>query len=124
VKRYHRKLRNLLAKILRMLYDTGGTEKFVHGPTLVRGTASYGGDFGKLSHFNLIEEKPGRREDSGRTGYWRVTPRGKEFLQGKIRIPKYALTYNAKVEDYDDQEMVTINELAPEFRLDDLMDNR
>jgi len=53
--------------------------------------------FGLLSHWELVERMPGERDDgSVRTGWYRITPRGRQFVRGEIGINKYVYTYNSE----------------------------
>ena len=59
--------------------------------------ASRGGDYAKLRDWGLIEPKPGKRDDdSSRTGYWKITERGRAFVRGEIRVHKIIEMYNQK----------------------------
>ena len=55
-------------------------------------------NFQKLKYWGLVE-KVG--EQTGKGGLWRITEDGKEFVQGKISVPKFVWTYRGKVERYD-----------------------
>lgn len=74
--------------------------------------AARGGDYAKLKDWGFIEPKPAVREDSStRTGYWRITDRGKAFVRGEIRVRKTVELYNQKRTRQDaDPETVSIQE--------------
>jgi hypothetical protein len=46
------------------------------------------GDYAKLRHWGLVEQ-------IGK-GRWRLTPRGREFLHGRVEVPKTAVTFNRR----------------------------
>lgn len=64
------------------------------------------GDANRLAAWALAESQ-GRREDGGKSGYWRVKPLGQEFIEGR-KIPKYVFIYDGKVERFDTSTWVTI----------------
>jgi hypothetical protein len=76
----------------------------------------------KLRYWGLVEEEPERRPDGGRAGWWRVTPKGADWIQQRTWIPKYALIYDGKFLRYDGSERVTIRDaLGDGFDYNELM---
>ena len=122
-KNYRRKLNKTMVKALRLLRNNGGATEYVHAPTVLSAYAAPSREIGKLALFDLVEELAVRREDGGRAGYWKVTPSGEAFLRGELAVKKYAVVYDGRLLGYRGDD-VTINEVAPEFRLDDLMDDQ
>lgn len=47
-------------------------------------------------HWGLIESEKARRDDGGRTGWWRLTPRGRLFVLGRITVPERAALYASR----------------------------
>ena len=45
------------------------------------------GDAAKLAYWGLIEEEPTVREDGGRSGWWRITPLGVDWLHARVTLP-------------------------------------
>lgn len=78
-----------------------------------------------LRLWGLIEQQKGSRGDgSWRTGYYRITPKGIAFVDGKSSVEKYVYIYNQKVVEVDDPDMskVTILEaLGAKFDYQKLM---
>lgn len=74
--------------------------------------AARGGDYAKLKDWGFIESKPSIRDDSStRTGYWRITERGKAFVRGEIRVHKTVELYNQRRTKKDaDPTTVSIQE--------------
>ncbi len=77
-------------------------------------------DFATVSYFLLAEQETALRPDGGRTGYWRVTREGVQFLKDEIKVKKYALVYNNEVLGYEG-DAVGVQDVAPEFNLRELM---
>lgn len=75
-------------------------------------------DFTTLRFFGLIYR------DLNQDRYeWRITQKGKLFLQGKIKIPKYIYVFNNKVKKWSEEE-VWINQIHPEkLNLDIVLEN-
>lgn len=90
VKVYRRPLSSTTARVLVAMYRANG-DGWVHLPDLQMVRS----DEAKARHWNLIQQRPGEREDgSPRTGWWRLTHEGVEFVNRRLRVPKYALIYN------------------------------
>lgn len=52
-------------------------------------------DWVKLQLWGLLEKRPpGRTKDENSTGMWRITESGHAFLQGELKVPKYAHDYD------------------------------
>lgn len=79
-------------------------------------------DFAKLRYWNLIEEELGRREDgSTRTGRWRLTIPGQEFVLGFAFVQKHARIYDSRCLGLEGP-LVTIREcLGKKFDYEELM---
>lgn len=57
-----------------------------------------GGDEAKLRYWQLIEQSPEVADDGNPhgVGWWRLTPRGVAWVEGRVSIPKYARIYAAE----------------------------
>lgn len=100
VKVYRRKLTSVAARAVIALWREHGTD-FGHLPRVVRkhmpDVAHQGGYLTLPAHWGLIEDESGlRREDGGRTGYWRVTALGVDWVEGRTAVPAYANVFNGK----------------------------
>jgi len=150
VKLYKRRLNKSMAAVLALIYrwernrqkaleaGTATAEQlipFVHVPSLIaelgaqnpRQAAALRGDFAKLKHWGLLEQMPAKRDDgSKRTGYWKITERGTQFMRGQIKVEAYVWIYNeAVITTRPVLELVTIREaLKTTFNYQDLMDGR
>jgi hypothetical protein len=127
VKVYRRKLYTQMAMALVHIYQDHcihGFAGFIHVPSLLngKGVVARGGDYTKLEHWGLIEPQQGGRNDgSYRTGMWRVTQLGRDFVEDKMRVPSHAWFYNNQLVGMD-HEMISIREaLGQEFDYGALM---
>lgn len=78
-------------------------------------------DFTHVAYWGLIEEKGVPRQDGGRRGLWRVTDLGEDWLRGRVKVPKYALIYDAKFLGYQGDQVSADEALGKDFKLDELM---
>jgi hypothetical protein len=98
---YKRKLNTGMLKALVRLYAVcaseaaRATEGFVK---IGRGGAfkTAGGDYAKLHWWGLIEPLANatREDGSTRVGFWRITERGRRFVEGKLAVPAYVYEYD------------------------------
>jgi hypothetical protein len=72
------------------------TDAWLYLPDVLRDKSF--ADTVKCAHWELIEEDDGERDDgSTRSGWWRVTPLGRLFILGEIKVPKYARIYDGRL---------------------------
>lgn len=109
-KRYHRPLTSAMAYALiivsREQLKQPNHRGWIHVENLLKNTpgipSSVRGDFAKLKHWKLIEAEWGQREDGSiRTGYYRITPAGFDFIHGRTTVPSHVILYNNQFEGYD-----------------------
>lgn len=121
-KRYKRAFNCGQAISLINIYKRGMRSQFewVHIPDVYASLKSR--EEGKIAYWGLLEEAQEKRDDGGRAGWWRVTPKGEDFIIRGLRIPKHVYVYNAECLGFDASAMVTIRDcLREKFDLDDLM---
>lgn len=115
---YRRKITSPMARGLIKQFRLVG-EEYAHSATLV---ASETHEFSQLAWWGLIEEMPERREDGGRAGWWRITPRGRWFVLNSGSLPKYACIYDGRVLRLDeDEEASIVDALGTKFDYRELM---
>lgn len=90
-------------------------------PGVQRLPRSAASDFSKARWWGLIEQMEGTRDDgSPRNGFWRLTPKGRKFVERKERVVKYALEFKSEPMGFAG-EMVSIDDcLGDRFRYEDL----
>lgn len=93
VKVYPRPLNSAMARILFIIYryyKQPVHEEWLHVDEHLKQFGINCRYYSLLRFWGLIEAMPGRRGDgSGRTGYWRITKLGDDFIEGKISVPSY-----------------------------------
>lgn len=86
---------------------------------LHRGASS---NFSLLKHWGFIVQRPGVRADgSNRIGYWRITQKGIEFLNDKMKVPKFAVIYNNKLIRFSDDPVSVRDCMTKKFSYAELM---
>lgn len=131
-KMYKRKIYSASARALIAFYKYFAQpdhEEWVHGPSylskhLGNTVVPRGGDWSKLTHWELLEEKPMIRDDgSPRAGYYRITEDGKQFVLGNSSVPKFVFVYDDRVYGFTPGEKVTIHDcLGEDFNYRELME--
>ena len=104
-----------------LFYRLGGTTEFVHSSSLKALGHKGQGDASRLRNWGLLEEEKVRRPDGGRSGYWRVTALGEQFVKGVARVPKYAYVYNNRVLKLDGPNVSIKDVLGKKFDYAELM---
>jgi len=125
VKQYKRTLQSTMAVMLISLYklerETG--EEYHHVTEMMRGYSISGsGDFASSRFWGLTEEqKNNDNPDTNKSGYWKLTPLGKEFVKGKTEVFSHIKVFNAKHYGFDGK-MITIRDaLGKKFSYEELM---
>lgn len=117
---YHRRFNSGMARVLIAQWRTHG-RSYAHTARLVPGLR----EGAKCAYWGLMESEVERREDGGRSGYWRITDLGQQFVLGEARIPAYANVYDDRVMSLDYSETLTIiDALGQHFRYDELMEDQ
>lgn len=114
---YKRPLTSEMADILIKMYRQSPSD-WVYVP----GLGPRGGDYAKMRYWELIEARPGVRDDgSTRVGWWRVTARGRRFVRNEEKVFKNAHVYAEMVYQRDGDEVSIIDALGKRFNYAALM---
>lgn len=128
-KLYKRKLNSTMALALILIYQFFKTHPhadWLHVAAFLvkvkRDSSIAGGDVVKLRYWGLLERAHGERDDgSDRVGRYKITAVGKQFVEGRIAVPRYVYLYNQLLLRLS-EEMTTIREaLSDRFNYDELM---
>jgi hypothetical protein len=127
VKRYRRKLYKSVAVCLVIFYRKYKHGEYHHKTELVKNSYSstFGsGSFAMLAWWGLIKEKPKHTSKDSRTsGWWKITEKGKMFVEGKIKVKSHALVYNGNLLGLDG-DMVDITDcIGEDFSYNELMEH-
>ncbi len=81
-----------------------------------------GGDVVKLRYWGLLERASGERSDgSNRVGRYRITELGKQFVEGKVAVPKYAFLFNQRLFRLSDELITIADAIGDRFNYQELM---
>lgn len=79
-------------------------------------------EIGKLVHWGLVLLKPNDDDDSKRTsGHWKPTEKGIDFVDRRIRVPKYVFLYDNIVQGFSDKLITIDDALGDKFNYAALM---
>lgn len=81
---------------------------------------SYGLSTTKAKYFGLIEPKR-NLNGSKVNGVWRLTDRGKEFVKGKITVPKSVIIFRDEIYGYSEKVFRIEDAFGEMFSLDEVM---
>jgi len=74
----------------------------------------------KLQHWDMIEAKPNTNSKSKYSGYWRITSKGRAFVESKLSIPRYVWLHNKKAYGFEGPN-VTITDCDQGFDYETMM---
>lgn len=77
------------------------------------------GDFAKLRYWGLIESNMPYKKKP-RSGMWRITQKGKDFIDGKIEIPRYAYLSDGALKEFSQETVGVRKALGKKFSYDEI----
>ena len=121
VKEYPRSIYAAMAKALIALYwlDVANPDQYHHITDL--NTASSGGDFAKMRYWGLIIEKPLNGEDKRTSGFWAITQTGRDYVEGKVTLPKYCNVIHGIPTEFTGSQRTIVDALGKHFSYFELM---
>ena len=120
---YKRHLHFTVAWQLIRLYRLNGLSEYVNACELIM-TGQHGtGDFQKAKYWELIERRPlTKAEDTKKSsGWWRLTPKGLDFVLGRITIPRFAMVFDDRVIAFEGKLVSVQDALDARFEYTRLM---
>lgn len=84
--------------LMRLYYKCKYEDKYYHIGEFSARKSSGGGDFAKLLYWELVEEMPKDPDDTTTrtSGYWKITDRGIDFVDGNLTITSHVKLYDGK----------------------------
>lgn len=79
------------------------------------------GNFAALVYWGLILPSESTDEKKRRSGYWRPTPRGKEWARGEMKVPRYILTRDGHLHGYEGPFINVVEALGRRFDYQELL---
>jgi len=122
VKLYNRKLNSVMSRMLIKLSHL--PEGFNHVSKIQESISTTGtNDFSKLLHWNMVEQQSNEDPARKTSGNWRITQKGKDFVNMKISVPKYCKIYNTKKLGMSLDQISISESLGNKFNYQKLMNN-
>ncbi len=121
VKLYKRKINSNMAYRLICLHRKNTFINEFHHRDKIGTPRDSGGDFAKLRYWGLIEQMANDDTQKRCSGFWRMTDKGRDFVQSLTVVPAYCYMYNQKPHSFS-PEMIGIREaLGSKFDYPELM---
>jgi len=121
-KMYKRQVYGTLVDVMFSLHkmmEKNPQQPFFHLDEFIHSTT--GVSFTLTLHWGLTERSTDVPEGKQTSGYWRLTPKGIQFLQGAISIPKYVRLYNNEVLGFEGAQVTVQDVLGEKFDYEKLM---
>ncbi len=75
----------------------------------------------KLLFWDLVEERINEDSEKRTSGYWRITGKGVDFVEGQTMVPKYAYVFNSMAYEYSVEKHSIQEALGDNFSYPELM---
>lgn len=121
LKEYRRNINSAMARQLMALskFEFGN---FIHINEILIKAKMNGSQIALLRHWGLVLQKPKTDEDKRTSGFWAITQKGLNFVQCRVKLPKYISLYQNEITDIHEEELVDILDvLGKKFSYTDLM---
>jgi hypothetical protein len=80
-----------------------------------------GGDYAKLRHWGLLEQRPNTDPKKKWSGLWRLTQLGRQFVHDQARVQRYAHVYNGRVLTFSGEDVSIRRCLGRKFDYEELV---
>ncbi len=77
--------------------------------------------FTELRFWGLVEPMANTDTDKKASGYWRITDKGRDFVEGNVYVRSHILIYNGKFRGFDGDEINIQDALNKKFSYAELM---
>lgn len=95
---YNRRIHHQQAEAMLAFYQqTRGRTDWFHKPTVLKTAGVTSRDDAMLRYWGLIEEQLTVDPENGEIGYWRLTPLGVAFCEGRLTVPRNAVVFRGEV---------------------------
>lgn len=126
---YKRRINVVMSRMLIRLYQMNYANQYEyhHVKEIVSGISDTGtNDFSKLLYWGLIEEKEKDSTNSKTrtSGYWRISKKGIDFVENKIKMPSFCFVYNGMPRQFSEEQVDIEQTLGNKFNYKNLMNNK
>lgn len=123
---YHRRLNAGMARVLVRFYhvEIESPGRWVHIHEVFGGLGQKHRDWPLLRLWGLLGRRTKHTKDEPSRGFWRLTERGRAFVEGRTRVPRFVFVFDGERTAKSD-EMTTIEEaLGKRFVYSEIMNPR
>jgi len=104
-KLYKRSINRGMVKILFWLSYNTREGEWVHTPSRGNRQVLRSNEISKLELWGFVESRENENDGKKYSGVWRLKEKGRTFLLGKMRVPKYFTIYNNEVYESSEEDV-------------------
>lgn len=78
-------------------------------------------EIGKLAAWGLAEQLPSEERQKRRSGSWRPTQLGRDFVHRRVKVQSHAVFYNSEIEQFTGEPITICKALGKRFDYNELM---
>lgn len=120
---YRRQIHHSVARQLIAFYHLGGHNGFIHISELKSAFLTGAGDFTKAKYWDLLDQQINNDDpEKKHSGLWFLTEKGRDYVLGRISIPKYVIVFDDKVLRFSDELSTIQDALGNKFNYEELME--
>lgn len=117
VKLYSYKINSGMILVLISMYKSN--KEWVHP---LKDLKTNNGDYAKLRFWGLLQSSSDEpEEDKKSSGFWKITDKGKKFVENSITIKEKAYLFNNKCYGFTGEEINIVQALGNKFSYSELM---
>jgi len=121
-KLYPRKLNSTMARgLIWMVREFERTGRWICVPEKAPRFVLKTKEYGTLAHWGLVEPRPNDDPSKKRSGYWRPTQKGIDFVYRRRMVPSHVFLYNNRVRKVSTTHIYIDEALASHFDYSELM---
>jgi hypothetical protein len=118
---YKRKLHTSMALTLINLYKKNENNDWVDVKDFLRiNKLKNSHDWTLLRYWGIIEEKQKGEEKTKTSGLWRITEKGKLFVENRLEVPRHIYIFDTKLLGNSEQVTTIIDALGDKFNYNEL----
>lgn len=109
------------AQALVWIYKNGGVDDWANTAKNAPREFMQAKTFTNMRYWGLIEPHPNDNKEKKGSGYWRITQKGINYMNGQMRLPKKAFVYNRKLVGFGEQQIYFSECFKERFNFEEVM---
>lgn len=109
------------AQALVWIYKNGGVDDWANTAKNAPREFMQAKTFTNMRYWGLIEPHPNDKKEKKGSGYWRITQKGINYINGQMRLPKKVFIYNRKLVGYGEQHVYFKECFKQQFNFEEVM---